>query len=366
MPARNQHYVPRIYTKAWETQVSSLREPHRVFTGIYYYEKPYLETGNGRNRESVLSHNHTYTVDFDYIHILPYCPKICEEYADSILQLLSSRGVTAQYNGQLLTNRNNISQNLKYIDRWTYIYPNGDLASSRSTFNAIKSIRCYCLENRFCTYMESDFENTIQSFLNNFPSIGVGEIRKTFHDSNLINDILKLTVLMFCRNPSFDLLGLYTWMQMHWLPEFFSQIEGIENPQEETTRTIRGLWLCEIYKALFDCNHGFSNRFLSSLQSNIQIVVFRVRTPFDGSFITSDAPVVFQNSAITTNQCPNGIYFPLTPKFLLFLCKRTSGTIRDVLFRTVGNDEIKRLNRVILNGAQKSIISVNKHLGLIL
>lgn len=69
---------------------------------------------------------------------------------------------------------------------------------------------------------------------------------------------------------------------------------------------------------------------------------------------------------VTTNRCLNGIYFPLTPQFLLFLGKRTEGTINDVVFRTVENNGVREINRVILNGAQKAIVSTNKHLGYIL
>ena len=98
VPAKNQHYVPRVYTKAWETQVSSLKEPQRFFTGVYYYEKPDLATGDGRNKGSILTTDHTYTVDFNYTFILPYCREIRNEFSDSIKELLKKRGVIAQYN----------------------------------------------------------------------------------------------------------------------------------------------------------------------------------------------------------------------------------------------------------------------------
>lgn len=118
---------------------------------------------------------------------------------------------------------------------------------------------------------------------------------------------------------------------------------------------IRGLWLCEIYRSLFEKKDGFASQFLSQGLSMFGIMIFRVATIADGSFITSDNPVVFQKMSITTELCPNGIYFPLTPRFLLFLGKRSERAINNVIFRTVRSDDVKRINRVILNGAKKPL-----------
>ena len=92
MATKNQHYVPRVYTKAWETQVSSLREPRRFFTGVYYYEKPNLVTGDGRNKGSILTTDHTYTIDYNYTFILPQCPEIRKEFADNIITVTTKAG----------------------------------------------------------------------------------------------------------------------------------------------------------------------------------------------------------------------------------------------------------------------------------
>ena len=35
MPTKKQHFVPRVYLKAWETQVETLKEPNKKFKGIY-------------------------------------------------------------------------------------------------------------------------------------------------------------------------------------------------------------------------------------------------------------------------------------------------------------------------------------------
>lgn len=207
----------------------------------------------------------------------------------------------------------------------------------------------------------------IKAFLSPFPSsVGKGQIDFTFSTQKPIKDMLDMTALMMCRNPSFDLFGLYSFVGNKLLNPVFSQWGNADEAQKATEQMIRGLWLTEIYRGLFNHKNGFTSEFLSQGLTNLGIIIFRIATETDGSFITSDNPVVFQKMCVTTNRCPNGIYFPLTPQFLLFLGKRTEGTINDVIFRTVGNNDVREINRVILNGAQKAIVSTNKHLGYIL
>lgn len=367
MATKNQHYVPRVYTKAWETQVSSLREPRRFFTGVYYYEKPDLITGDGRNKGSILTTDHTYTIDYNYMFILPRCPEIRKEFVDKINQLLHARKVIAKYKGQPLTSRTAISAKLAFLDEWEFTDYQGRMASKKATFNAIKEIRSYCLENKFNTYMENCWEDVLNEFLDPFSlDNGKGEINYTFPTQKPIRDILDMTALMMCRNPSFDLLGLYSFIGNELLKPLFENWGNADEAQKAADQMIRGLWLSEIYRALFNRKDGFKKIFLSQGLSTLRLIIFRIASPADGSFITSDNPVVFQKMRITTDQCPNGIYFPLTPQFLLFLGKRSEGTINSVIFRTVGNDDIKKINRVILNGAQKAIVSTEKHLGYLI
>lgn len=52
MTTKRQHFVPRVYMKAWETQVETLKEPNKKFKGIYVIKDDSL--GDGANRNSVL------------------------------------------------------------------------------------------------------------------------------------------------------------------------------------------------------------------------------------------------------------------------------------------------------------------------
>ena len=47
MPTKKQHFVPRVYLKAWETQVETHKEPDKKFKGIYVIK-------DGRYNDAIL------------------------------------------------------------------------------------------------------------------------------------------------------------------------------------------------------------------------------------------------------------------------------------------------------------------------
>lgn len=361
MPTRWQHYVPRVYTKAWETTVYSRNQPDSSFQGVYYYEKSDLSIGDGRNRASILAKNQTYTIDFKYNFIFSQCPDIRKEFSDKIKQIFQERKIKAFYNGKPLTNRNSISQNISDLDNWDFYNYDNTVASKRSTINAIKEIRSYALEEKFGSYIESRWESVLQNFLLPFPKEnGTGQLEYHFPKTQSVTDMLEMLVIMMCRNPSFNLMGLFPWLKNNLLIPFYSQYGDVN----DANVVMRGVWLAEIYKGLYN-RKGFVNSFISSAISNFGVVVYKVANDSEGSFITSDNPVVYYNLMVEANNA-NGIYFPLTPKFTLFLGKRFDDSINDVVFCTVHNQDIRRINRIILNSAETGIVSTRQYLGYIL
>jgi hypothetical protein len=361
MATKNQHYVPRVYTKAWETTVYSIKEPQKPFSGVYYYDKSNLTMGDGRNKGTILTANHTYTIDFDYTFILPMCREIRVEFAERIKDILSKRNVKAYYNGKALTSRNSISTWLPFLEEWTFYNADNTLASKKAVINSIKEVRSYCLEDKFGTYVETRWESILQAFLSPFPKDdGRGQIEYSFPMSQAVVDMLDMVALMMCRNPAFDLLGLFSWLKTDILDPIFLQCGNTVGADI----IMRGCWLTEIYKGLYGKN-GFVNSFLSSAVSGLGVMVLRVANEGEGSFITSDNPVVYHKLLVEASN-HNGIYFPLTPQFLLFLGKRSDGSVNDVIFRTVCNGDIRRLNRIILNGAELGIVSKEQRLGYII
>ena len=64
MPTKNQHFVPRVYLKAWETQVENHQEPNKQFQGVYIFKNG-ISIGEGRTVETILWKPHLYTIKFD-------------------------------------------------------------------------------------------------------------------------------------------------------------------------------------------------------------------------------------------------------------------------------------------------------------
>lgn len=366
MATKNQHYVPQVYIKAWETTVYSIREPKKPFTGVYYYKKNNLSIGDGRNKSTILANNHTYTIGYDYAFLMPKCPALKQDFVSKIQSILKERKVIAKYDTKTLTNTKSIVESFPYLEDWDFTDLTGTPVKKKAIINSIKEIRSYCIEDRFSSYMESNWESTLNKFLSPFPTIdGTGEIEYSFPKTECISDMLNMVALMMCRNPAFDLLGVFSWLENDILQPVFSQWQDENQSNAAIGELMRGLWLNEIYRGLFGVGKGFVGSFLSSAMANLGVMIFRVRNKSEGSFITSDNPVVHHSLAVEA-QNYNGIYFPLTPEFLLFLGKRSDGNIGNVVFRTVGNSDIKHINRIILNSSNDSIVSVSKYLGYIL
>lgn len=367
MATKNQHYVPQVYIKAWETTVYSINEPKKPFTGVYYYKKGNLSIGDGRNKSTILANNHTYTIGYKYTFLMSKCPVLKQDFVSKIQSILKERKVIAKYDIKTLRNTKSIVENFPYLDDWNFTDLSGNPVKKKAIINSIKAIRSYCIEDRFSLYMESNWESTLNKFLSLFPTIdGKGKIEYSFSNTEYISDMLNMVALMMCRNPAFSLFGIFSWLKNDILHQAFSQWEDENQSNADNEELLmRGLWLNEIYRGLFGVRKGFVDSFLSSAMANLGVIIFRVPNKFEGSFITSDNPVVYHSLAVEAKNY-NGIYFPLTPKFLLFLGKKSYGNIGDVLFCTVGNSDIKRINLIILNSSNNSIISISKYLGYIL
>ena len=79
-----------------------------------------------------------------------------------------------------------------------------------------------------------------------------------------------------------------------------------------------------------------------------------------GAFITSDNPA-FENRSVVETQNTNGMIFPLSPKYLLFIAKGADG-INIVDHRFADTDTILHFNRIIAHYKKETLIAVSKKL----
>ena len=96
MATKRQHFVPRVYMKAWETQAETSREPNRKFEGVYVFENS-NEIGEGANRNSILWKPHLYTIKFKYLFIVNSCPKIYSDFVDMVYDVMRNRTLQPIY-----------------------------------------------------------------------------------------------------------------------------------------------------------------------------------------------------------------------------------------------------------------------------
>ena len=79
-----------------------------------------------------------------------------------------------------------------------------------------------------------------------------------------------------------------------------------------------------------------------------------------GTFITSDNPA-FENKIFGETKNSNGMLFPLSPKYLIFIAKGSEG-INVIDHRFANANTIRYLNRIVARYKNKTIIAVSKHL----
>ncbi len=175
--------------------------------------------------------------------------------------------------------------------------------------------------------------------------------------------------IMLCRNPLFDAMGVYTKIKENLLYPVFSSMcnasEG-EKPSEEVIKEGRGyadelmtgIWYSELCKMFFKNTGGFYHNTVAAALKGCQMILFEA---YDGAgyFITSDNPV-FENKSVLEVKNSNGMIFPLSPKYLLFIAKGSEG-ISVVDHRFANTDTIRYFNRIVARYKNETIIALSKN-----
>ena len=135
MPTKKQHFVPRVYMKAWETTVETLKDPHIKFSGVYTFED-HTVLGNGANRNSVLWMPHLYTVRFQHNFVCRSCPRIMEDFVNQIYTIMRENGskpIYAKIGYSVIRTKKSIRKHLHEIDDWTFESMTIDLSPGHFT-----------------------------------------------------------------------------------------------------------------------------------------------------------------------------------------------------------------------------------------
>ena len=371
MPTKRQHFVPRVYMKAWETEVETLKEPDKKFKGVYVFKNS--DIGQGTSRESVLWKPHLYTINFKFSFICKSCPKVKKEFASKIYNLLrieSTNPVYGKIGYSIIKTKKSINKHFYELDAWDFYYENKNIAKKAAILNKIKGFNSYLLEEAFDSYLENEWENTCYEFIDAVhigKPVGIGKSQRII-SIEIAQKMISSFFIMLCRNPRFDAMGIYTNIKKNILYPFFSSTynkdgniskKRLGEGKEYANELMKGIWYSELYKMFFKSTGGFYHTIVQRALENFQMILFEAYDEA-GNFITSDNPA-FENKNSVEVKNLNGFLFPLTPKYLLFIAKGTDG-INVVDHRFADASTIYTFNRIIARNKNEIIIALQKDL----
>ena len=367
MPAKKQHFVPRVYLKAWESKVTKNSEPNKQFEGVYLFDKN--NQPDGFNIKSVLWKPHLYTVGFRYSFVCKSCPLIRKDFVDQIFAYLktgSKQPIYGKIGYSIIATKRSINKHLHEIDECDFYYADGNVASKERILNQIHSINSFVLESAFDDYFEKHWENTLSMFIesvhNGIP-LALGKSERIITE-NAAYGMLSSFFIMLCRNPKFDAMGIYRKIEDNILfPLLDSELESNDacssdfDSKKGAEELMTGIWYSELYRMIYKHTGGFFHNVLKYTISGCQMILLEA---YDnaGFFITSDNPA-FEHISTVERINHSGFVFPLSPKYLLFIAKGND-PINVVDHRFANTDTIKYFNRIIIQHKTDCWISTQK------
>lgn len=373
MSTKRQHFVPRVYMKAWETQVETLKEPDKKFNGVYVIKEG--NTGEGANIKSVLWKPHLYTINFKYSFICNSCYRVKSQFVYMIYHLLRNefkQPVYGKIGYSIIKTKKSIQKHFHEIYDWEFYYDDGNVARKTVILNQIESLNCYILEDSFDNYFEKNWENILNAFINdvhNGQPVGLGRSERIISEE-VAKEMLDSFFIMLCRNPKFDAMGVYTKIKENLLyPVFDSmrkndefKILNLETSEgrKYADELMTGIWYSELYKMFFKNAGGFYHNAVQLVLRGCQMILFEA---YDNSceFITSDNPAFEHKSSVVERDNESGFIFPISPKHLIFIAKGNDG-INVVDYRFANSETVKKFNRIINEHKSELVISSSNNL----
>lgn len=364
MAKGNQHFVPRVYLKRWSPQGNN---------SVFYFEKPDLHIGQPRNVMSILYNRHTYTITFDMYYVLDYMPEVKTDFTKQIIEILHKYNAVAYYNGIALDNDELLcsSHNLCSIDEWEFKKKNDIslLAPKKAILENIKQIRSYRIETALDDFVEKKWNGILDKFISDIETGYANRIsdEDITVELSVIEEIISILLLFMCRNPSFDCHGIFPSLENILIDMLLrGTSDDVDKGEiyQYVKEQIRGAWLSQVYKALFNNDVSFFSEYFRKIKEYCQVTILCCPES-NGAFLTSDNPA-FSFVSYVTKANYNAIYFPLSPKYLLLIGKGQKNALDKIDVKTVTNKGLKSFNSIILSKATASIVSNKKYLGYII
>lgn len=352
MATKNQHYVPRVYLKAWETTVETTREPQKKFNGIYYFKGDAI-SGEGSTREAILWKPHLYTISFRQLYLAKKCSRVHRFFADAIYDSMrtnSPQPVYGKLNHSIIRTKDSVRKHLFEIENWDFYYDDGTVAKKNALLNRFNDIRCYILEDSFSSIFEAKWESIMTAFVNEVKAsiLDISTGNRLISEKTTEN-MLEFFFMMYCRSPQFDGRGVYTKMK-----DILKQSLG---SIKDANEIMDAIWFAELYRMFFKENDGFFHTVLAKAVEKCQIILFEAY-PEAGTFITSDNPA-FEHTSLVETTNMNGYYFPISPQYMLLIGKGNC-PINAIDYRMADRNLVKMFNRLIASHSNELFVSTEK------
>ena len=209
MPTKNQHYVPRVYLKAWETKVETNKEPTKQFDGVYFFENG-ATVAEGRTIETILWEPHLYTISFRQLYIADKCPKVYSYFVEKVYEAMinnSPKPVYGKLGYSIIRKKQSVRKHLNDVDKWEFYYvDDNSLARKKAIINRLDDMNCYIIEDSLDRFYETRWESILRTFVdevhNALPAPG-GNGERVISEK-AAKDMLEFFFMMLCRSPQFN------------------------------------------------------------------------------------------------------------------------------------------------------------------
>lgn len=254
MATRFQHYVPQVYLRAWETT-----------KGVYYFTKNNLSVGERRNTNSILAEYHTYTIDYEHSFVFNEMPEIATDFGNKIIEILNKQNALAFYKEKRLETIEELTsvEAFPFLEDWEFYKQDNPefLARKNSIVREIKDIHSYVIENKLDDFLEKEWGKTRDEFIQAIEKVsGYTTMEDVKIDETLAIKMLYSVLLLMCRNPVFDCLGIFPKIE-NVFTDMFSINELCEEEKKKSKKVIdqqlHAAWLGKYIEDCFKIKRDF-------------------------------------------------------------------------------------------------------------
>lgn len=350
--AKYQHYVPQTYLKRWRKQGTG--------NAVYCFDKEnpnWLAIGEHKNIESIMGENRLHNVGYEDLFCIGHMPKVKEDWVNKIWNIFVERDIYAVFGEVEIKCKAGISQYILNMEEWEFRGNDSDQAKSKKKImNQIRELSSEVIETDLSRLNENFLSERLDKFLTSVEEAKPIRIGDSLYrvDTGVLDVFLHNFLLLFLRNPDAQSSPLFRhiWSVMEDLFGFTGDFFG---------RTKNADWLCQIHDTLYEIPGKRYSEIMKALHSFGKFIVFETKD--NHSFVTSDNPCFINETVIPEAVNRTGMFFPVSPDYLVMLGKGEPNGLDVIDKRIVGSKDIGILNRIILNNSKGMIVSRNKYLG---